>query len=432
MKITNSFYALGLAVMAILLASPPVAASISDLLEMSEKMDKADKQDLLTILDKANDCTRARNFSCSEEHLRKAAKLANGNKDKLALNTATQNLQAEKQRVREEALAKAEQERQIRLAEERREEARRKEAREEEEQAEERRRRAQRERDDEESTPAPTFAQEMQKKLDFYAGLNKIHNESMQDINKIVEERKANERAVREQKERNERAAAEQRAEERASQRAAENRRAQESERIRQQNQASQQQERERQQEQARQQEQTRRRAEAENAKLAEQEAEKSRQSNGGQIRLAQQTATAGSGSSSTVQKHEAFKPAISFSQGASPDYACRKEAMDLDKPHQGDLQGNQGDGISIACRKEEAGHTGPFSAAEQSRTCSGLKQSILAKGGEQIKDFGCGCNLISGEGYVDSSDNFTTCSYFMISQVRWRGKSSVGGAVAR
>ena len=119
MKIKNSFSALGLALFGLCLISPPVAANVSDLLEMSEKMDQADKQDFQSMLNKANDCTRARNFSCSEEQLRKAAKLVNGSNDKQALNSATQNLQAEKKQVADEAAAEAERERQVKLAEER-------------------------------------------------------------------------------------------------------------------------------------------------------------------------------------------------------------------------------------------------------------------------------------------------------------------------
>jgi hypothetical protein len=125
MKTSSSNSALGLAIIALCLVPPPVAAKVSDLLEMSERMDQADKQDFQGALGQANSCTRARNFSCSEEQLRKAAKLVNGSSDKQALNAATQNLQAERQRVKDEATAKAERERQIWLANEREAEERR-------------------------------------------------------------------------------------------------------------------------------------------------------------------------------------------------------------------------------------------------------------------------------------------------------------------
>jgi hypothetical protein len=128
---------MSLAITALCLVSPPVSANISDLLEMSDKADQADKQDLQDALDQANSCTRARNFSCSEEQLRKASKLVNGSGDRKALNSATANFQAEKQRVKDEAEARAKREReeaeaaaeharQMQLAEERREVAREK------------------------------------------------------------------------------------------------------------------------------------------------------------------------------------------------------------------------------------------------------------------------------------------------------------------
>ena len=38
----------------------------SSLLDMSDQLDALDKQDFQESIDKANACTRARNFSCSE------------------------------------------------------------------------------------------------------------------------------------------------------------------------------------------------------------------------------------------------------------------------------------------------------------------------------------------------------------------------------
>lgn len=227
MKTKNLFCALALTVTAILFAPLPVAASVTDLLEMSEKIDQADKQDLLTLIDKANGCTRVRNFSCSEEQLRKAARLANGSKDKLALNTATQNLHTEQQRVEEEARARAEQERQIQLAEKRR--------REEEDQAEESRRLAQRQEQrrqdaEEASARAPTFAQSIQSSLDFSNDLTKIRNNATQETNRRIQENRDRADAQRRAEER---ATADRREDERSNQRAAD-RRAQDAERTRQ------------------------------------------------------------------------------------------------------------------------------------------------------------------------------------------------------
>lgn len=112
MRARNLFYGLYIVGMTTFFAIPQASANVSELLKMSEKLDQIDRQDLLTAIGNANECTRVRNFSCSEDQLRKAAKLTNGSEDKRALNTATQNLQIEKQHVSEEALAKAEQERQ--------------------------------------------------------------------------------------------------------------------------------------------------------------------------------------------------------------------------------------------------------------------------------------------------------------------------------
>lgn len=238
MKTKNLFCTLALTVMAILFAPLPVAASVTDLLEMSEKIDRADNQDLLTLIDKANGCTRARNFSCSEEQLRKAAKLANGSKDKLALNTATQNLHAEQQRVEEEARARAEQERQIKLAEERRIEQERQtrlaevRRREEEDQADARRRVEERieQRRQDAKASTPTFAQSIQSSINFNNDLSKIRNDATQETNRRIQENRDRADAQRRAEER---ATADRREEERSNQRAAE-RRAQDAERARQ------------------------------------------------------------------------------------------------------------------------------------------------------------------------------------------------------
>jgi hypothetical protein len=224
MKIKLPLYAFGLAALVLFIAPLPASANLNDLLEMSEKADQADKQDFQGALDSANDCTRTRNFSCSEELLRKAAKLASDNKDRQALNSATQNLHAEQQRVKEEALAKAERERQIQLAENRR--------REEEDRAEQRR------REEEESNRSSgssgggwgaAFAQAMPgiiQSMNQVAEQDMINRQRSQElIRQAQDERRAQEEAARRAQER---AAADRREEERASQRTAYDRRAQE------------------------------------------------------------------------------------------------------------------------------------------------------------------------------------------------------------
>ncbi len=67
-----------------------------DLLEMSEKLDQADKQDFLMTVDKANICTRQHNFKCTDIQLTKASKLANGSRDQQTLLSVRKNMANEK------------------------------------------------------------------------------------------------------------------------------------------------------------------------------------------------------------------------------------------------------------------------------------------------------------------------------------------------
>lgn len=116
----SSIYVMAIAVM-------PTVASASNLiymLDMSVQLDEQDRQDFRGALKKASECTLARRFSCSEEQLREAARLANGKEDRLAFDSTRQYLQDKKQRAVEEAQAQAmaEQEQKLRLTEKRREE----------------------------------------------------------------------------------------------------------------------------------------------------------------------------------------------------------------------------------------------------------------------------------------------------------------------
>ncbi|MEC5385744.1 hypothetical protein VVD49_08415 [Uliginosibacterium sp. H3] len=97
----------------------PANAAVGDLLEMSDKLDQLDRMDLDEAIEKADRCTRARNFDCSEAELRKARKFANNGKDKADVERAALALVAERKRLKAEEDALAEQERQLALAEER-------------------------------------------------------------------------------------------------------------------------------------------------------------------------------------------------------------------------------------------------------------------------------------------------------------------------
>jgi hypothetical protein len=99
--------------------APAFAAMDQSLLEMSEQMDGIDKQDFQSAINKANTCTRARNFSCAESELAKAAKSANSGQDKKTLLASQTGLNNERQALADE-IRRAEEERlaQIRRDEE--------------------------------------------------------------------------------------------------------------------------------------------------------------------------------------------------------------------------------------------------------------------------------------------------------------------------
>lgn len=78
-----------------------------DLFEMSEQADQLDKLEFDAAIEKANRCTPARDFGCSETALAKAAKVAHGGKDKAAL-AASRNRLANERRWMIEELQRAE------------------------------------------------------------------------------------------------------------------------------------------------------------------------------------------------------------------------------------------------------------------------------------------------------------------------------------
>ena len=89
--------------------------NLMDMLDMSEKLDRADKQELRSFLSRADDCTANRNFSCSESNIERAAKLAKDNADKKLLESSRLKITTEKQLIAREA---KEAEEHMRLAEE--------------------------------------------------------------------------------------------------------------------------------------------------------------------------------------------------------------------------------------------------------------------------------------------------------------------------
>jgi hypothetical protein len=116
----------------------PATAINNDLLEMSEQLDRIDKQDFQDAIERAISCTRKRDFSCAEAELGKAAKVANDGKDKRILLASRQSLADEKQelanekRRAEEARRREEEEREREL--EREEQRRRAEEQEQQDQ----------------------------------------------------------------------------------------------------------------------------------------------------------------------------------------------------------------------------------------------------------------------------------------------------------
>lgn len=89
-------------------------ASLLELLEMSDQIDRSEKQDFKAALDRANACTRARNFACAESELAKAKKVANSGQDKKMLLASLDGLASEKQQLANEKI-RAEEERKAQL-----------------------------------------------------------------------------------------------------------------------------------------------------------------------------------------------------------------------------------------------------------------------------------------------------------------------------
>lgn len=98
------------------LPQPGRAQSPSELLDMADKLDQADRQDFSRAVDRANRCVRSRDFACVEQQLTRATRLAAGAGDRQAIAGARKAMADEKQRMAEEERRQKEEER--RLAEE--------------------------------------------------------------------------------------------------------------------------------------------------------------------------------------------------------------------------------------------------------------------------------------------------------------------------
>ena len=113
------------------ITTPAFAELDASLLEMSEQMDGIDKQDFQSAIDRANTCTRARNFPCAETELAKATKASNSGHDKKTLLASQTGLKKEKQaladeirRAEEKRLAQIRRDEEERYAQRKREEER--------------------------------------------------------------------------------------------------------------------------------------------------------------------------------------------------------------------------------------------------------------------------------------------------------------------
>ena len=97
----NLWFSLLFPVLLLLLPEPALAGT-EKLQQMSEMFDRLDREDFLDDLDRAEQCTRQRDFSCADAELRKAKKLANGHDDQRLLALVMANREAEQQRMQGE------------------------------------------------------------------------------------------------------------------------------------------------------------------------------------------------------------------------------------------------------------------------------------------------------------------------------------------
>lgn len=104
---------------ALFFSTPPAAVhanNMQDLLRMSEQLDKADQNELRSLLQQADDCSRRWDFSCASGNLSKAQSYAQDNASRQMLAQSRQLLDSQRQAKREQE----EREERQREAEERR------------------------------------------------------------------------------------------------------------------------------------------------------------------------------------------------------------------------------------------------------------------------------------------------------------------------
>ncbi len=161
------------------IAAVAIAATGPSLLEMSDLLDGIEKQDFQAAINKANACTRARNFPCAETELAKAAKAANSGQDKKTLLASRQSLANERQQLANE-IRRAEEARQAQI--------RREEEREAQREREEQQARAAEERQSTSDYYAAIGAQILQRGAENAALLNRIDrqtNAALDESNRV-------------------------------------------------------------------------------------------------------------------------------------------------------------------------------------------------------------------------------------------------------
>lgn len=82
---------------AVSLAAMTAHAAADDLLRMTDQLDALDRQDLLALIDKADQCTLERDYKCAEDKLKQAGKFAHGNADRQLIAKARARIAKERQ-----------------------------------------------------------------------------------------------------------------------------------------------------------------------------------------------------------------------------------------------------------------------------------------------------------------------------------------------
>ena len=100
------------------LSAAAFAATDMKLLDMVDKLDELDRNEFDVQVEKANACTRSRDFNCAQQWLAKAGKLAKGQRDRQMLQLASQQLNDEKQAVENERRRREEEEQRLALQQE--------------------------------------------------------------------------------------------------------------------------------------------------------------------------------------------------------------------------------------------------------------------------------------------------------------------------